>query len=232
MKPNEPPQNARGATSAELTPATVNAPERSDDTSSAVGAEHQTPVAWMVADEGWNQCFTTKEQADTYGRNLIPLYAHPAPAAEQRGAEQANDSAITALREGGLHPATACLVWNFALALANKLHDAEQKYGYSDGWRSKDWMDECRAKLRGHIDKGDPRDVAAYCAFLWHHGESTAAAPPAAAAGEDAKDAARYRWLQQMASHVGWSADPWLARGSDAIDAALKQSQQPAQEKQ
>jgi len=46
MKPNEPPQNARGATSAELTPATVNAPERSDDTSSAVGAEHQTPVAF------------------------------------------------------------------------------------------------------------------------------------------------------------------------------------------
>ena len=23
--------------------------------------------------------------------------------------------------------------------------------------------------------KGDPRDVAAYCAFLWHHGQSTAA---------------------------------------------------------
>jgi hypothetical protein len=24
-----------------------------------------------------------------------------------------------------------------------------------------------------HVHKGDPRDVAAYCAFLWHHGETT-----------------------------------------------------------
>lgn len=32
------------------------------------------PDWWMVADENWNQCFTTKEQAGTYGTNLIPLY--------------------------------------------------------------------------------------------------------------------------------------------------------------
>ena len=61
----------------------------------------------------------------------------------------------------------------FAGALASKLHEAEKKYGYSDGWKADDWMDECRAKLREHTAKGDPRDVAAYCAFLWHHREST-----------------------------------------------------------
>lgn len=73
----------------------------------------------------------------------------------------------------GLHPATADLVLRFAQALAEKLHKAEQKYGYSDGWLNNDWMDECRAKLIEHVGKGDPRDVAAYCAFLWHHGERT-----------------------------------------------------------
>jgi hypothetical protein len=72
-----------------------------------------------------------------------------------------------------LHPATADLVQRFARALAEKLAAAEAKYGYSDGWRDPNWMDECRAKLIEHVSKGDPRDVAAYCAFLWHHGEST-----------------------------------------------------------
>lgn len=74
----------------------------------------------------------------------------------------------------GLNSETAGLVWNFALALGNKLRDAERKYGYSDGWRSKEWMDGCRAELVKHVAKGDPRDVAAYCAFLWYHGQSTA----------------------------------------------------------
>lgn len=73
-----------------------------------------------------------------------------------------------------LHPRTADLVARFARALAEKLAAAELKYGYSDGWLSPDWMDECRYKLQEHVFKGDPRDVAAYCAFLWHHGASTA----------------------------------------------------------
>ena len=80
-----------------------------------------------------------------------------------------------------LHPATADLVRRFSQALAEKLAAAEAKYGYSDGWASPDWMDECRAKLMEHIAKGDPRDVAAYCAFLWHHGASTAQPEPSRA---------------------------------------------------
>jgi hypothetical protein len=76
-----------------------------------------------------------------------------------------------------LHPKTAELVCRFSVALAEKLLAAEVKYGYSDGWLSPDWMDECRAKLLEHVEKGDPRDVAAYCAFLWHHGEKTAMPP-------------------------------------------------------
>ena len=78
-----------------------------------------------------------------------------------------------------LHPKTLDLVTRFAGSLAAKLSAAEQKYGYSDGWAESDWLDECRAKLLEHVAKGDPRDVAAYCAFLWHHGARTAAAPAA-----------------------------------------------------
>lgn len=102
-----------------------------------------------------------------------PVYFHPpAQAAQADAAEQASDWFTREFAD--LNPATACLVWNFALALGNKLSAAEKKYGYTDGWRSPDWMDECRTKLMEHIRKGDPRDVAAYCAFLWHHGASTA----------------------------------------------------------
>lgn len=72
-----------------------------------------------------------------------------------------------------LHPLTANLVVRFARALAQKLAIAEKKYGFTDGWRDTGWMDDCRARLKAHVAKGDPRDVAAYCAFLWHHGAST-----------------------------------------------------------
>lgn len=72
-----------------------------------------------------------------------------------------------------LHPRTADLVQRFTTALAEKLARAEKKYGYRDGWASPDCVDGCQAALREHLRKGDPRDVAAYCAFLWHHGAVT-----------------------------------------------------------
>lgn len=80
---------------------------------------------------------------------------------------------LLAIGTAHLHPATRDLVGRFSRALADKLASAEKKYGYSDGWADPDWMDECRQHLLEHVAKGDPRDVAAYCAFLWHHGGST-----------------------------------------------------------
>ena len=59
-----------------------------------------------------------------------------------------------------LHPKTAALVDRFAAALKEKLAAAEEKYGYSDGWATDDWMGECRKELRKHVAKGDPLDVA------------------------------------------------------------------------
>lgn len=77
-----------------------------------------------------------------------------------------------------LHPATADLVDRFAAALKEKLAKAQAKYGYSDGWLSEDWRDDLARKLTEHVQKGDPRDVAAYCAFAWHHGWSTTPIAP------------------------------------------------------
>jgi len=74
----------------------------------------------------------------------------------------------------GLYPTTQDLVVEFATALAEKLHKAEQKYGYEDEWRAPDWEEECRKQLWHHISKGDPLDVAAYCAFMWWHKWSSA----------------------------------------------------------
>ncbi|MGE0329730.1 MAG: hypothetical protein AB7P37_03445 [Ramlibacter sp.] len=118
-------------------------------------------------------------QADTQRLSGQPDRWHDAalpPEIEQRLAPWLTNGAA-------LHPATVNLVVRFARALAKKLAAAEVKYGYSDGWMSPDWMDECRGKLLEHIAKGDPLDVAAYCAFLWSHRESTArAAAPMAPA--------------------------------------------------
>lgn len=72
-----------------------------------------------------------------------------------------------------LHPNTCNLVLKFATAIADKLAAAEAKYGYSDDWARDDWREICQNHFQQHIGKGDPRDVAAYCAFMWHHGWPT-----------------------------------------------------------
>lgn len=102
--------------------------------------------------------------------------------------------------------ATADLVMRFAGAMAEKLAAAEAKYGYSDGWLAPDWMDECRAKLVEHVAKGDPRDVAAYCAFLWHHGELTALTSTTPPAERVSPEAVRYEF---RCSTPTWNEGKW-----------------------
>lgn len=97
-------------------------------------------------------------------------------AAERRPAARMDEAMDCGISGGfhDLHPNTLVLIQQLAYALACKLAAAEKKYGYSDNWMRPGWMDECRAHLRQHVAKGDPLDVAAYCAFLWHHNERTA----------------------------------------------------------
>ncbi|HBQ1349533.1 TPA: ead/Ea22-like family protein [Klebsiella pneumoniae] len=72
-----------------------------------------------------------------------------------------------------LHPDTQELVIDFCTALAEKLYKAQLKYGYDADWKNDGWPSQCQAHFHQHIVKGDPRDVAAYCAFMWWHGWST-----------------------------------------------------------
>lgn len=71
-------------------------------------------------------------------------------------------------------PNLSDLVARFSVALLEKLRAAERKYGFDDSWMLDDWRGDLARKLREHVEKGDPRDVAAYCAFAWHHGWSLA----------------------------------------------------------
>lgn len=85
-----------------------------------------------------------------------------------------DSEALPVLVPKALHPSTKALVVEFANALALKLRRAEEKYGYDDGWSGSAWEEECRERLYEHLQKGDPRDVAAYCAFMHFHGWNTA----------------------------------------------------------
>jgi hypothetical protein len=71
----------------------------------------------------------------------------------------------------------ADLVSRFSAALLEKLRAAEAKYGRKDDWLDPNWEADCQRQLLEHVAKGDPRDVAAYAAFCWHHGWPTAAPP-------------------------------------------------------
>lgn len=94
-------------------------------------------------------------------RNIAPLYsATPAPVVPAE-----------------LHPDTLKLVTDFSSALAEKLYKAQLKYGYDADWKQDGWPSQCQADFQQHIAKGDPRDVAAYCAFMWYHGWKTEPAP-------------------------------------------------------
>lgn len=87
----------------------------------------------------------------------------------------------------------AFLVERFAEALSSKLRKAEEKYQYQGAWRRAGWASEIREALLRHVDKGDPLDVAAYCAFAWHHGWTLAAPDTAPTSAETALAAAQKR---------------------------------------
>jgi hypothetical protein len=85
------------------------------------------------------------------------------------------NEALTIPAQSTLSDPLEDLVRHFSAALLEKLKVAREKYGYADeGWQHSDWRAHCRSQLLHHLEKGDPRDVAAYCAFMWHHGWRTA----------------------------------------------------------
>lgn len=70
------------------------------------------------------------------------------------------------------HPEIDNLVAKFSNVLRSKLISAEEKYKWNNGWLKDDWKNDLIDQMHVHIEKGDPRDVAVYCAFAWYHGWS------------------------------------------------------------
>lgn len=63
---------------------------------------------------------------------------------------------------------TVGLILKFAQAMADKMAENQAQYG--DSWCKKypDWpVPICHNQLMVHLSKGDPVDVANYCAFLF-----------------------------------------------------------------
>lgn len=80
----------------------------------------------------------------------------------------------------------------FAQAMKQKLAQAREK-GRS-GWEQMNPAD-LSSMLREHVEKGDPRDVANFCMFLWSLGHAIEAVKPA--------DADESMWCRYIAGMIG-----------------------------
>ncbi len=156
----------------------------------ALAAMGSEPVAYML------DCVGGTDYSNHPERGGVPLYRH----------------AQQPVVPFGLHPDTQKLVIDFCTALAEKLYKAQLKYGYDADWKQDGWPSQCQAHFHQHIAKGDPRDVAAYCAFMWYHGWKTEAAQtaPVVTFYRDGIEAAA-KWIDKQReaydSEHGWS-DP------------------------
>jgi hypothetical protein len=124
----------------------------------------------------WLDCFLDEHEravAETGSRDS----SGSTPPAVLSAPNEQSGKQLSPAWPANLHPRTLDMVQRFSVALAKKLRLAEEKYGFGDGWADDHWEQECRAHLYSHLEKGDPRDVAAYCAFMWHHGWITAQPP-------------------------------------------------------
>lgn len=110
--------------------------------------------------------------------------------------------AALAAREEAPASAVDDLVDRFAVALKEKLHAAEAKYGHDDAWLRDDWRDDLIRQLGEHVQKGDPRDVAAYCAFAWHHAWSVGPFSPLTENGEAPAEAGVQETLRVLLDNL------------------------------
>jgi hypothetical protein len=79
----------------------------------------------------------------------------------------------------------------FALQMKAKLAAAREKG--RGGWQTCSPL-SLSEMLRDHVEKGDPRDVANFCMFLWHHVSPILAAPVAQPLTDEQIDAVFLRF--------------------------------------
>jgi hypothetical protein len=68
-----------------------------------------------------------------------------------------------------LHPDTKELLINFVQKMGQKLRETEIKHNYGNSWKYDNWQLKCGKDFITHIEKGNPIDVANYCAFMDYH---------------------------------------------------------------
>lgn len=121
------------------------------------------PVAYLHDDGYWTAAKTEQGRALSdrlhfAGSPKIGVHLHPAPTTKAEPAHP-DDIAVD------------------ALATAMKFKLAKQRSKGYGGWDTDCTQQRLSDLLRGHVDKGDPIDVANFCAFLSARGEGIAAAP-------------------------------------------------------
>lgn len=161
------------------------------------------PAAWKLEGGGAPASATLDESA-AYAdplREVTPLYEHAKP---------------VPTIPSELHPDTQKLVTDFCTALAEKLYKAQLKYGHSDDWSYANWEIECQTAFHEHIAKGDPRDVAAYCAFMWYHGWKTEPEQPASVATSPVNDVTAGKPLTITLPDIGSKAF-WSGAGKAEV---------------
>lgn len=126
-----------------------------------------------------------------------------------RAAMLKTEPATAPVMPAELHPDTQNLVADFCTALAEKLYKAQLKYGYDADWKQDGWHTQCLAHFHQHIAKGDPRDVAAYCAFMWYHGWKTESVSGPVVPEEITDESTEQRLMGRRWAHsfcAGWNA--------------------------
>lgn len=126
------------------------------------------------------------DNCQSLSSHVIEYITHIGEALEDLRQDATHHAPVPAVSmPADLHPDTQKLVSDFSAALAEKLYKAQLKYGYDADWKQDGWPTQCQAHFHQHIAKGDPRDVAAYCAFMWYHGWKTESQAPVPAVPDE-----------------------------------------------
>ncbi|EGL1721321.1 hypothetical protein [Salmonella enterica] len=151
------------------------------------------PVAYIFRHPAGELFWSLTDESNKGQNDVMPVYA--APPVPVMPAE--------------LHPDTQNLVADFCTVLAEKLYKAQLKYGYDADWKQDGWHTQCLSHFHQHIAKGDPRDVAAYCAFMWYHGWKTESVSGPVVPEEITDESTEQRLMGRRWAHsfcAGWNA--------------------------
>jgi hypothetical protein len=204
------------------------------------------PVAWMTEDGRRVELDATKQLFPEISREKFSIPLFTAPPAESAGAKMTDEeifelwcsiptlggidddivpfarellSRTQAVDSVEVHSDDAA-VDRFAVAMKQKLAQAREKG--RGGWEQCDPV-ELSIMLREHVEKGDPRDVANFCMFLWNLGKpiSDAALPYGKRAIESAGAWLNGQQRDAMQEAIEWAKDEGLPGTAEQLQSIL-----------